>query len=65
MSAVLAASQSSGYAAGLTVTDQTPDYELDLGTEIRRAIAQSIMIRGNVFAVVQRVDGVSRPAAGR
>jgi hypothetical protein len=27
------------------------DYELDLGKEIRRAIAQSIMIRGNVFAL--------------
>jgi hypothetical protein len=32
------------------------DYEFRQGGETRRAIAQSIGIRGNVFAVVQRAD---------
>lgn len=92
LGAVLAASRSSGFMAGLTVIDQTPDeeraffrdfsesirasgfwekdgmsfdYEVDLGTEIRRAVAQSIMIRGAVFAVVQRIDNAPRPPDGR
>jgi transcriptional regulator with XRE-family HTH domain len=80
---VLAASECSGFKAGFSVLEQTPDeerdhfgafsqsihdsgfwekdgmrfdYEFKLGSETRRAIAQSIVIRGNVFAVVQRVD---------
>jgi DNA-binding transcriptional regulator YiaG len=32
------------------------DYEFRHGGKARRAIAQSILIRGNVFAVVQRLD---------
>lgn len=32
------------------------DYEFKHGGETRRAIAQSIAIRGNVFAVVQKLD---------
>ena len=33
------------------------DYEFKTGDERRRAVVQSIMIRGNVYAVVQRLDG--------
>jgi transcriptional regulator with XRE-family HTH domain len=81
---VLAASVSSGFAAGRSVIEQTPeeerenfakfaeaviasgfweddgkrfDYEFKIGSERRRAVVQSIMIRGHVYAVVQRLDG--------
>ncbi len=33
------------------------DYEFEIGGERRRAVVQSIMIRGHVYAVVQRLDG--------
>lgn len=33
------------------------DYEFRIGSERRRAVVQSIIIRGNVYAVVQRLDG--------
>lgn len=81
---VLAASESSGFIAGSSVVEQTPederrnfikfteavvasgfweeegrqfDYEFKGGSERRRAVVQSIMIRGVVYAVVQRLDG--------
>jgi transcriptional regulator with XRE-family HTH domain len=81
---VIAASQTSGFRAGLTVAEQTPeeeranfekfasdvaasgfwdddgnrfDYEFEIGGERRRAVVQSIVVRGHVYAVVQRLDG--------
>lgn len=81
---VLAASKSSGFEAGPSVIEQTPeeergnfakftdavtasgfweaegkrfDYEFKIGSERRRAVVQSIMVRGIVYAVVQRLDG--------
>lgn len=33
------------------------DYEFEIGGERRRAVVQSIMVRGIVYAVVQRLDG--------
>jgi transcriptional regulator with XRE-family HTH domain len=80
---VLAASESSGFSAGSSILEQTPeeerknfenfstalrmsgfwdaegqrfDYEFQLGNERRRAVVQSIMVRGVVYAVVQRLD---------
>lgn len=81
---VLAASESSGFKAGATVLEQTPeeeqenftkftdalrasgfwgedgrrfDYEFESGGTRRRAVVQSFMVRGIVYAVVQRLDG--------
>lgn len=33
------------------------DYEFEIGGERRRAVVQSIMVRGRVYAVVQRLNG--------
>jgi transcriptional regulator with XRE-family HTH domain len=80
---VLAASESSGFKAGHSVIEQTPeeernhfarfaeavtatgfwdedgkrfDYLFEAGGRRRRAVVQSILVRGNVYAVVQRLD---------
>ncbi len=80
---VLAASESSGFRAGLAILEQTPeeerenfiefsdvliasgfwkgdglryDYQFVSGPFLRRAVVQSIMVRGIVYAVVQRLD---------
>lgn len=79
---VVAASKSSGFKAGLTVIDQTPqeeretflkfadaviasgfwdedgkrfDYVFTIDGKKRAAVVQSVRIRGNVYALVQRL----------
>lgn len=45
-------------ASGFWDTDgRRFDYDFKIGIERRRAVVQSIMIRGYVYAVVQRLDG--------